>query len=195
MNNDEPELIARIAGGDEVAFERFYRRHLDSVVTYGVRHCRDSHEVSELCAAVFLSVWQSARSFDGSRGSTSAWLYRIAANRLIDLRRGDRRRAMLTARLIERRVLDPDDIGRLTERIDAERSASEVVDAVRSLPDAQRQAVELIAIDGLSATEAAWRVGTPPTAMRMRLSRARRTVSDAIDPQPHSHDDPAEVLP
>lgn len=92
-------------------------------------------------------------------------------------------------------MLDYDDIERLAERIDAEREAPEVVDAVRSLPDVQREAVELVAIDGLTATEAAERIGTSPTAVRMRLSRARKTVRDAIDPQPDSHDDTAEVLP
>lgn len=193
--NDDSTLLAAIAAGDESAFERFYRAHIDEVVALAVRRCRDPHEVSELCAAVFLSVWQSAGSFDESRGSATAWLHRIAANRLIDLRRGDRRRDALAARLIERRVLDYDDIERLAERIDAEREAPEVVDAVRSLPDVQREAVELVAIDGLTATEAAERIGTSPTAVRMRLSRARKTVRDAIDPQPDSHDDTAEVLP
>lgn len=189
MNDDDPDLIAAIAAGDEAAFERFYRRHVDAVITYGVRRCRDAHEVSELAAAVFLSVWRSAGSFDASRGSASAWLNGIASNRLIDLRRGDQRRDALAARLIERRVLEPDDIDRLTERIDAERSARAVVSAVSDLPDTQREALTMVAIDGLTATEAADRIGTSPTAVRMRLVRARRGVQAALGLDLAAHED------
>lgn len=176
MNDDDSELIARIATGDEEAFEAFYRRHVDAVVAGAVRRCRDAHEVTELCAAVFLAVWQRAATFDAGRGEVGAWLYGIATHRLIDLRRGDRRRTALAARLIERRVLDGDDIERLTERIDAERDAGNVIGVVRDLPEPQREALSLVAVDGLTATEAAEQLGSTPTAVRMRLSRARRTV-------------------
>ncbi|HQF93503.1 MAG TPA: sigma factor-like helix-turn-helix DNA-binding protein, partial [Microthrixaceae bacterium] len=47
-------------------------------------------------------------------------------------------------------------------------------------------ALALVAVDGLTATEAAERLGASPTAVRMRLSRARRTVrgrlGDVADP-------------
>ena len=83
-------------------------------------------------------------------------------------------------------MLDGDDIERLTERIDAERDADTVIDAIRALPGPQRDALALVAVDGLTATEAAERLGASPTAVRMRLSRARRTVrgrlGDVADP-------------
>lgn len=181
MTDADPELIARIAAGDEGAFETFYRRHVDAVVAIAVRRCRDAHEVSELCAAVFLAVWQRAATFDTDRGEAGAWLHGIATHRLIDLRRSDRRRSALAARLIERRVLDGDDIERLTERIDAERDIDGVIDAVRALPEPQREVLSLVGVDGLTATEAAEQLGSTPAAVRMRLSRARRAVRGQLD--------------
>ncbi|MFN8049827.1 MAG: RNA polymerase sigma factor [Acidimicrobiales bacterium] len=184
------ELIGRIAERDQTAFETFYRRHVGSIVALGTRRCRDAHEVSELCALVFLAVWERAAAYDPARGDARSWLFGIASNRFVDLRRGDRRRTALAARLIERRVLEPNDIDRLTDAIDAARAAGDVVAAVRELPDAQRQALTMVAVDGLSAVEAARELDTTPTAVRMRLSRARRTVRQTIDPP---HDDAAEV--
>lgn len=201
---DDRRLLERIASGEEAAFERFYRRHLNDVLSYAARQCRDAHEVAELSAAVFVSVWQSAASFDPERGTAGAWLRGIAANRLIDLRRSDGRRQAMAARIAARRVLEPHDIDRLTRRIDAERDAAPVIDAVRALPDAQRDVISLVAIDGLNATEAADRLGTSPTAVRMRLARARRSVRDALGleadtgtgahPSTSPNDDAAEAL-
>lgn len=195
MNPDDLELIAAISARDEAAFERFYRRHLDSVVAYGTRHCRDPHQVAELCALVFVSVWQGAISFDPDRGTPAAWLQGIATHRMNDLRRSDRRRSALAERLRERQVLAPDDIARLTERIDAERTAPEVVAAVRRLSPAQREVIEMVAIDGLTSGEVAARTGTTPTAVRMRLARARRSVRSAVGVPRPADDESTEVRP
>jgi RNA polymerase sigma-70 factor (ECF subfamily) len=191
----DTELIQRVATGDTAAFEDLYRRHVDHVVSYAVRRCRDAHEVSELCAAVFLAAWERASTFDAERGDVGGWLTGIAANRFVDLRRRDRRQQALRERLLERRVLEPNDIERLTERIDAARAADDVIGAVRSLPEAQRDVVSLVAVDGLTSAEAADRLGSTPTAVRMRLSRARRSVQELLGADVAGyHEESPEVL-
>ena len=44
---------------------------------------------------VFLAAWRSAGRFDPARGRASTWLYRIAANRCIDVRRWRRFRTFV----------------------------------------------------------------------------------------------------
>jgi len=71
MGVDLPDgdLVTRIAAGDAEAFGVSYRRHFAAVVRMAVRRCRDTHEVSELCAVVFIAVFEKASTFDRSRGA------------------------------------------------------------------------------------------------------------------------------
>lgn len=179
MRVSDSTLVESIADRDVAAFEEFYRRHVGHVVDYGTRRCRDPHEVAELCAAVFLAVWERGGTFDAGRGEPRAWITGIAGNKLADLRRRDQRHEALSARLLERRVLDDDDYERLAERMEAARSVGDLNEAIDGLPDAQREVLSLGAVDGLTASEAASRLGTTPTAVRMRLSRARRSLRGA----------------
>ena len=195
MTATDDDLIRAIAVGDVAAFEELYRRHVQRVLGFCVRRCRDAHEVSELCASVFLAVWEKAASFDPDRGDVGAWMNGIAANRLVDLRRGEQRQVALRERLVERRVLDTDDVERLTEQIDAARAAEPVAAVVQSLPTAQQEVIALVGVDGLSAAEAAQELGSTPTAVRMRLSRARRNVRSLLGLESAVNiDDSPEVL-
>lgn len=182
MADDDADLIRRIADGDHTAFDAFYRRHVDRIVAYSVRRCRDPHEVAELCASVFLSVWERAATFDPTRGDAAPWLIGIASRRFVDLRRADRRQLALRDRMATQRVVDADDVERLGDRIDAVRASDDLVAALSALPPSQRDVVVLVALDGLSSGEAATLLGTNATAVRMRLSRARRTLRRAVGP-------------
>ena len=77
-------------------------------------------------------------------------------------------------------MLDGADIARLEERIDAERSARRVYEALGGVPEATRQLLELVAVDGLPVAEAAAAVGISPLAARVRLHRARKYVRDLV---------------
>lgn len=197
MADTDRQLIERIAAGDHAAFEVFYRRHVDRVVAYSVRRCRDPHEVAELCAAVFLSVWERAGTFDPTRHDAGPWLVGIASNRFVDLRRSDRRRLALRDRVATQRVVGPDDVDRLGERMDAARAADDLVAALDDLPASQREVMVLVALDGLTPTEAADAIGTNPTAVRMRLLRARRSMRARLGAGPARFltDEPTEVMP
>jgi len=80
------------------------------------------------------------------------------------------------------RLLDADDIGRLEERIDAERQARGLYARVRRLPPGEREVLELVAVDGLSVSDAAAVAGISPVAARVRLHRARRALRQAASP-------------
>ncbi|GAA1392975.1 sigma factor-like helix-turn-helix DNA-binding protein [Catellatospora coxensis] len=62
----------------------------------------------------------------------------------------------------------------MEERLDAAAEAHRVYAAMQRLSPADRQALELVAVDGLSAGAAAAAVGVSPVALRVRMVRARR---------------------
>jgi RNA polymerase sigma factor (sigma-70 family) len=72
-----------------------------------------------------------------------------------------------------RRLLGDDDLERMQERIDAASHSRELFAAVAQLPEGERAVLELVALDGLSVTEAAAVLGLRPVTARVRLHRAR----------------------
>lgn len=170
---------------DPAAFEAFYRRHITVVSRFLARRVTDPHLVADLTAEVFHEVIRSAHTYRPGRGSELAWLYGIARHVLAN----DRRREVLRLRAEQdaagRRLLDDDDIARLEERIDAEGVARRLREALSLLPENERAVVELVAVDGLSVTDAAAALGIRPGAARVRMYRARRAARDALASPDH----------
>ncbi|MFF4777865.1 RNA polymerase sigma factor [Microtetraspora fusca] len=161
---------------DHVAFEAFYRRHVDAVTRFLARRVDDPHTVADLVAEVFMAVLDSAHTYRAELGSEIAWLYGVARNRLSTERRRSFKEWRLTSRVSGRRPLDSDDIAKLEERIDAERPARQIFMAMADLPEGERAVLELVVIDQLTVTEAAMALGIRPGTAKVRLHRARRTL-------------------
>jgi RNA polymerase sigma-70 factor (ECF subfamily) len=81
--------------------------------------------------------------------------------------------------LAGRRELDPDHIGELLTRIDAERAGRRLITELITLPALDRAVIELVYIAGLRPKEAASVLGVSPGAVRMRLMRARARLRKA----------------
>jgi RNA polymerase sigma-70 factor (ECF subfamily) len=70
-------------------------------------------------------------------------------------------------------MIDSDAIEDLADRIDAERSGRELLEHLAELPEADREALELVDLSGLTPKEAALAMDVTPGALRVRLFRAR----------------------
>jgi RNA polymerase sigma-70 factor (ECF subfamily) len=176
----DAELLRRVRT-DAAALELLYRRHVKRVVAYAVRRCREPQDVADLVAATFVSVIESAEGYDPRRGEVLPWILGIEAHLHADrLRRAHREREVL-ARTVGERRLDEDEYARLEAQIDAARESRRIEEALASLAPRSREALLLVGHDGLTDREAAAALRIPPTAFRMRLSRARRALRQALD--------------
>lgn len=126
-------------------------------------------EVEDLVQDVLLSVHAVRATYDPSRPFTP-WLLAIVRNRLVD---GARR----YARIARREVL-VDDIDVTFAELEAnddtveEGEAAALREAVRALPEGQRQAIELLKLEELSLKEAAEVSGTTVGALKVATHRA-----------------------
>jgi RNA polymerase sigma factor (sigma-70 family) len=77
-------------------------------------------------------------------------------------------------------LLDADDYARVEERIDAASDLRRTYAAMQRLTHQDRQLLELVAVDGLSAVEAARALSISPVAARVRLTRARSRLRAAL---------------
>jgi RNA polymerase sigma-70 factor, ECF subfamily len=124
----------------------------------------------------FLSLWRSGAKYDRTRGSVRSWVLTAVHNRMIDAFRREASRS-------GKNVSDDGAVERMEapERTDAEAErrdqASQVRDALESLPADQRQVVELAYFGGFSHTEIAEMLklpaGTVKGRMRLGMNKLR----------------------
>ena len=70
----DAELVARVRGGDDSAYEELYRRHAASVRRYARTCCRDAHTAEDLTGEVFARTLQAVRGGSGPETAVRAYL-------------------------------------------------------------------------------------------------------------------------
>jgi RNA polymerase sigma factor (sigma-70 family) len=170
--------VVRI-GHDVAALEQFYRAHFDDVLRYLTRRAGEPQDVADLVADTFLAAMGSAHTFDHRRGRALPWLIGIAHNQL---RRFQRRRwyeRRTTEQVSGQRLLDPDDIAEITERIALADQGARARGLLDRLTPQQRELVELVDIEGFTPAEIANVLGISAGSARIRLYRARTALRQA----------------
>jgi RNA polymerase sigma factor (sigma-70 family) len=172
------------AGADAAAdFERLYRANVAAVTAFFARRSAEPQTVADLTADTFVEAITSYRTFDPRRGTARAWVFGIARRIYAAHCEAHSRQQARVQRLAGRRELEPDQVGELLDRIDAERDGRALLSELTALPALDRAVVELVDIAGLRTKEAASVLGLSGGAVRMRLMRARarlRKVTAAV---------------
>ncbi|HKD96767.1 MAG TPA: sigma-70 family RNA polymerase sigma factor [Micromonosporaceae bacterium] len=187
MADSDEQLLAAIAAGPG-ALPEFYRRHVAKVVGMGVRRFACPEDVADFTADVFVEVMTSASTFDPRRGRAVPWLYGVASHVAARMHRQRARDREAMLRLAGRDLLADDDHARVERRIDAARELRRVYQALHHLDAADRRLLELVAVDGLAPVDAADILGISRVALRVRLSRARRRLREAMHEVPPDTD-------
>jgi RNA polymerase sigma-70 factor, ECF subfamily len=175
------DSVSRI-GRDPAALEEFYREHVEEVLRFIARRVSDPATAADLTSDVFVAAIGSSPSFDADRGTPRAWLIGIARIVVLGEYRRSAHESDKLRRISGRRLLDDADIVRLEERLDAAREARALYELIDRLPAGERDVIELVGVDGMSVVEAAAALDISPTAARVRLHRARRTLKALRSP-------------
>ena len=169
----DEELMRLVAGGDGDALSQLFQRYAGAVYSLAYRMLNDREGAEELLNEAFVRVWRQAPSFDARRGKFSTWLMSVSRNLAIDELRSRRSRPQRSDPLTPGDAnLDPVD-----DRVDVERDVWQaerrrlIRQALRELPPAQRQALEMAYFEGLTQSEISARLGDPlgTTKTRVRL--------------------------
>jgi RNA polymerase sigma factor (sigma-70 family) len=166
------DLWARAARGDEGAFTKLFERHAQSVWNHAYRLTGSWSSAEDLTSNTFLIAWRRRADVALVRDSALPWLYTVAANLARSEYRGASRRSRLLRRVAETPVVS-DHADSVAEQLDGEARLRQVIDAVRGLPRAQRQAVELCLLGDLPIADAAVLLEVAEVTVRSHLSRAR----------------------
>ena len=171
-------IVALVARADQSALSELYDRF--GRVAYGVavRILRDEKLAEDAVQEGFLAAWRNADRFMPERAKASTWLLTLVHRRAVDLvRRENRRRAESLPDDADYAASDSaeDDAWLRFER-------ERVQDALRKLPDQQREALELAYYGGFTQSELAERLGQPVGTIKSRmftgLARLRELLAD-----------------
>lgn len=150
-------------------FERLYEEHAARLFSFLAYRTGDPALAEDLLADVFERALTARRPLDRRRGTDSAWLFRIAINRLVDEQRrlGRQHRAYTRVAEDHAREGDADPPVGLGER-------EELMQALQVLSTEEREVVSLRFGADLSVPEIAAALGERLTTVDGRLYRALR---------------------
>jgi RNA polymerase sigma-70 factor, ECF subfamily len=146
----EEQLVQRAINGDRDAFTQIYDQHFDKIYRYIYVKVHSQAEAEDLTQDVFIKAYEGIKSYKWRDLPFTAWLFRIAHNRVIDhIRKTSKEKK---ASLDEAGAIVGGDPVYITEQ---NFEVYQLKDALLRLPEAQREVATLRFISELSISEVA----------------------------------------
>jgi RNA polymerase sigma-70 factor, ECF subfamily len=170
----DQELVRRGQRGDLEAFDELMRRHLIRAYHVALAVLHDHHDAQDTVQDAFLAAWRGLAGFRGDC-EFGTWLRPIVTR--LALNKASRRRYTVSLDQVSPTAGTYAGPAETAERAAASRSLRA---AVRTLPAAQRSAITLHYLDGLSCARIAALTRTTIPAVRSHLFRGRRTLAATL---------------
>jgi RNA polymerase sigma-70 factor, ECF subfamily len=174
----DEDLLARIAEADRGAFTMLMRRHGRTVRGFALAFSGRAADADDITQDVFIMLWRRPQAWRPGSAAFSTWLYRVVANRCVDLARRQRRRSWLSFG----DVAEPsDEAPSALDVLAGQARLQKVRRMIRELPEKQRLAL-LLAVQGeKSNAEIAAILAVSEGAAEQLLVRARRKLREMIN--------------
>ncbi len=171
-------VVALVARSEESALGELYDRYGGVAYALARRVVRDPALAEDVVQEAFLAVWRGAGRFMPERAKAAAWIMTLVHRRAVDLvRREQRRRA--------------DPLPDPASRDGSHRSAEDEVwlrlergrvqEALRELPDQQRETLELAYYGGFTQVQLAQRLGRPLGTIKSQMYTALSNLRELVD--------------
>ncbi|GAA1391056.1 RNA polymerase sigma factor [Luteococcus peritonei] len=148
---------------EKAGFEAMYDQTAQRLMAYCLRHA-GAQSAEDAVAETYAIAW---RKRDQLPPDPLPWLIVTARNTISAQRRKDQRQGQTAQRLAPL-----EDLATASPELTAV-NRQQILQALSSLSEDDREALLLIAWDGLSTRDAARVLGTTPGALRVRIHRAR----------------------
>jgi len=183
----DPGFVALLRAGDEGACERLVRDHSARLLSVARRYMRNEEDARDAVQEAFIAAFRAIHSFEGG-SSLSTWLHRIAINCCLMRLRSRRRRPETSIEELlpafdetGHRILGDESWPESAEAaLERSETRQRVRDAIGHLPEKYRTVLLLRDIEDLTTDQAARALGTTPTAIKVRLHRARQALRTVL---------------
>lgn len=182
-------LVEAAKGGDQGAFEALVRRYRPRIFALALHLTGSRSEADDITQDAFLRAYKNIDRFEG-RSEFFTWLYRIALNRALNMRRDKRRR--ITLSIDDPRLtfaLAVDGGGDPRRELELRETYTMLLRSFDALSPILRTTVALTLLQGLSYREAAVVLDSTEGTIAWRVHEARRKMREAMakmlkDPTP-----------
>ena len=178
-------LGAIAAAQDRSAFIALFEYYAPRIKTQNTRFRLPPDVAEEIAQETMIAVWTKARLFDPARGSASAWIFQIAANRRIDrTRRARLADAAATLNPMEGAAAGVAPLGeevRADDALGQRQLAGHLTGALDILSAEQRAVVELSFYEDVPHANIAERLGLPLGTVKSRIRLALQSLRAALE--------------
>jgi RNA polymerase sigma-70 factor (ECF subfamily) len=169
-----PVLIRRAQAGDAQAFERVAESYRDRMFRWALVRTGDEDDAEDATQEALVRLHRGLRTFRGA-ARFETWLYSVTRSAAADVLRRRRRGKQVKERLAMLAAVTPDsESDDVLDRLETYRIVGLVASFLRDLPARQREAFDLVDLQGIAPGQAAARLGLNPATLRTHLFRARR---------------------
>ena len=170
------EWMRAAQSGDADAYRRLLTAIQPKIRAIVRAKIRQEAAAEDVVQNTLLSIHRGRSTYRSER-PFGPWMRAIARNSIIDHFRDRKRRGDREVELIVEKW--PDTSG--SSDSESEALPPELAAALASLPEAQREAVTLVQVKGLSVAEAALRAGISPGALKVRAHRGYRAMRKVLE--------------
>src|SRR5882672_11870022 len=174
VQDEDEELLNRLALNDEAAFRILVERHIDRAFGIALRIIGSRADAEDVVQDTMLKVWTHRGRWQHGRAKFSTWLYRVVTNRCIDLHR--RPRTDNVDAVPEPADAQPDVVSTMQRN----EVTQMLENAMQRLPEQQRVAVILSYHENMSNGEIAEVMDTTVAAVESLLKRGRQQLKDLL---------------
>ena len=179
LDESESALIARAKAGDPDAISGLYERYAPQIRRYIASRLGDPSLAEDICGDVFVKVLESLDRYEDRGWPFSAWLYRIAYARTVDVLRQARRRPSLPLDESLLGALEPPD-----EAVMARLSYHEISGIMEELTSDQRLVLRLRFGEDRSLAEIAQSLGRSVGSVKALQHRGLTRLAQVLATQP-----------
>jgi RNA polymerase sigma-70 factor, ECF subfamily len=181
VNTDDRRLIAECLAGNTPAFGELIRRYQDRLYNAVLRAVDQPEDAADVVQDAFLNAYQSLNSFKGD-SEFFTWLYRIAFNAAITLRR--KRKAVLSfdggpdTKATD--PIDPSEFTRPGAALERSEEDTQLLAALAKLSPEHKVVLVLKDLEGQKYEDIAQVLDMPIGTVRSRLHRARLELRELL---------------
>jgi len=176
------ELLRQVRNGDPdgVAFRELFRRNAGVAKTVALRVTRSAELAEEAVQEGFLQLWRAPERFDAARATVRRWILTLVHARAVDLVRREQAQRRRTDVAAAEPIVLHDPADEVVAEVARPAEEASVRAALDTLPQAQRDVIELMYFGGVSQTGVAEALGLPLGTVKSRALLAMRKLRTAL---------------
>ncbi len=167
---DDHQLMAYVKKDSKFHFRQLVARHLDRVWRVAFRVLEDTAEAEDVTQEVFVTLWQKRLEISEEKGQLASWLYKVAFNKALDVKRSKTRH--MHTDIDNEQLSSPDPSNEHV--IAAKERKAHLLTQMQRLPESQMQVLLLYYFEDMPVKRISQELGTSEMSVRSLLKRGKK---------------------